>query len=84
MVYFHGYAGKKVHIFFRLVPNILVFFIRSILVLNEDICIKTVYLERARYFYDNIVHRGPIFDLLNTVCDFGLDSSIRECIERVQ
>ena len=55
--------------------------------LDDEDCIKTVFLHWGRYFYDNLelckdnMYRAPIFHLMITACDLGLNSVLRDFVE---
>ena len=59
-----------------------ILFTRSILMLNNDVCVKRVFCERAKFFFNNPKDcrenacQRPVFDLLITACNFGLGNHV--------
>ena len=61
-------------------------FIRTILCLKDDVCVKVIFCERAnlmidnREYLDNSPSLSPVLDLIKTAATFGLIDYIRNFI----
>ena len=70
----------------RLVEVKKMLFIRSILCLKDDVCVKIIFCERANYFFNNYdeikddYSISPVFDLIKTAMTFGLIEHVRNFI----
>ena len=61
----------------RMIELKKILFICFILILDDDVCVKRVFWERAIFFIENPevyrenAYRSPVLDLLVTACNFG-------------
>ena len=63
-------------------------FVHSILSRENDDIAKVVFIERAKFYYDNIKicedneYRSTVFDLINTAISFGINEEVKNMVYR--